>query len=119
MRLRPRRYVVMPVNSVEEAKAVPIASDAAIATIGTGHGRLIPLIILDTTDRPDLAEVVRVQAYLPAGDVIVQWGQLPKRFNHIALFLRFIRPSARAAVIEFEIPKQGILVEHILISQAL
>lgn len=119
MRLRSPRYTALLVGSPEEAKAVPIAGDAAIATVGTGHGRLIPLVILDTTERPDLVEVVRVQTHLLEGDVVVQWGQLPKRLNHIALLLRFIRPAARVAIIEFNIAKQGILVEHILMSHAL
>ncbi len=119
MRLRPKRYLKLCLSSPEEAKVVPIAGDAAIATIGTGHGRLIPLLILDTTERPDLAEVIRVQAHFPEGDVVVQWGALPERCNHIALFLQFQRPSERAAVIEFDIAKHGILVEHILTSHAL
>jgi hypothetical protein len=119
MRLKPRRYAELLSSHPEEAKVVPIAGDAAIATVGTGHGRLIPLVILDTTERPDLAEVIRVQAHFPEGDVVVQWGQLPKRPDHVALFLRFMRPTERAAVIEFDSARQGILVEHTLMSQAL
>lgn len=119
MRLRPPRYKALLVGSFEEAKAVPIAGNAAIATIGTGHGRLIPLVILDTTERPDLAEVIRVQRHLLEGDVVVQWGQLPKRLSHIALLLRFTRPAAGVAIIEFDIAEQGILVEHTIVSQAL
>lgn len=84
-----------------------------------GHGRLIPLIIIDTTNRPDLTEAIEAQVHLPAGDVVVQWGSLPKRHDHIALLLKFQRPTERAAVIEFEIVKQGILVEHILQSNGL
>jgi hypothetical protein len=84
MRLRPKRYLKLYMSSPEEAKVVQIAGDAAIATVGTGHGRLIPLLILDTIERPDLAEVIRVQAHSPAGDVVVQWGALPERCNHIA-----------------------------------
>jgi hypothetical protein len=106
-------------NSAEEARVVPIVGDAAIATPGVGHGRLIPLIILDTTSRPDLAEVIKAQVHLPAGEVIVQWGVLPKRHDHIVLFLEFQRPTERAAVVEFNIVKQGILVEHILQSNGL
>lgn len=119
MRLRPVRYTTLPVGSTEESKAVTIAGDGAIATVGTGHGRLIPLVILDTTERPDLAEVIRVQTHLLEGDVVVQWIQLPKRLSHVALFLRFTRPVARVAIIEFDIANQGILVEHTLMSQAL
>jgi hypothetical protein len=119
MRLDLRRYQSMPMNSAEEAQVVPIVGDAAIATVGVGHGRLIPLIIIDTTNRPDLAEVIEAQLHLPVGDVVVQWGSLPKRHGHIALFLRFQRPIERAAIIEFDIAKQGILVEHILQSSGL
>jgi hypothetical protein len=118
MRLSLRRYQSIPMNSAEEAQVVPIVGDAAIATVGVGHGRLIPLII-DTTSRPDLAEVIKAQVHLPEGDVVVQWGLLPKRHDHIALLLKFQRPTERAAVIEFDIAKQGILVEHILQSNGL
>lgn len=114
MKLSLRRYQLIPMNSAEEARVVPIVGDAAIATAGVGHGRLIPPVIVDTTNRPDLAEVIEAQAHLPAGDVIVQWGSLPKRRDHIALVLKFLRPTERAAVIQFDIAHQGILVEHIL-----
>jgi hypothetical protein len=119
MKLSLRRYQLIPMNSAEEARVVPIVGDAAIATAGVGHGRLIPLVILDTTNRPDLAEVIEAQAHLPAGDVIVQWRSLPKRRDHIALVLNFLRPTERAAVIQFDIAHQGILVEHILQSNRL
>jgi hypothetical protein len=119
MRLSFRRYQSIPMNSAEEARVVPIVGEAAIATPGVGHGRLIPLIILDTTGRPDLAEVIEAQVHLPAGDVVVQWGVLPKRHDHIVLLLKFQRPTECAAVIEFNIVKQGILVEHILQSNGL
>ncbi len=119
MKLRLRQHQFIPMNSAEEAQVVPIVGDAAIATVRVGHGRLIPLIIIDTTNRPDLAEMIKAQAHLPEGDVVVQWGTLPKRHDHIALVFKFQRPIERAAVVEFEITKQGILVEHILQSNAL
>jgi hypothetical protein len=119
MRLSIRRYQTILMNSAEEAQVVPIVGDAAIATISVGHGHFIPLIIIDTTNRPDLAEVIEAQVHLPAGDVIVQWVLLPKHHHHIALFLKFQRPTERAAVSEFNIAKRGILVEHILQSNGL
>jgi hypothetical protein len=66
-----------------------------------------------------LAEVIEAQMHLPEGDVIVQWARLAKRQDHIALYLKFQRPTERATVIEFDIVKQGILVEHILQSKGL
>lgn len=119
MRLNLRRYQSIPIKNVEEAQVVPIVGNAAIASAGVGHGRLIPLIIIDTTNRPDLVEVIEAHLHLREGDVVVQWGSLAKRHDRIALFLRFQRPIERAAIIEFDIAKQGILVEHILQSNVL
>jgi len=119
MKLRPHRYAELRLSSLEEAKAVPIAGNAAIATVGTGHGRLIPLVILDVTERPDLAEVIRVQTHFSEGDVVIQWGRMRDRPDHVALLLRFQRPTERTAIIEFDIAKQGILVEHTLMSRAI
>ena len=119
MRLSLRRYQRIPMESAEEASVVPIVGDAAIATEGIGHGRLTSLVIIDTTNRPDLTEVIEAQAHLPPGDVLVQWCVLPKRHDCIALFLKFQRPVERAAVVEFKIAEQGILVECILQSKGL
>jgi hypothetical protein len=119
MRLRFRRYQAIPVRTPEESQTLMIVGDAAIATVKVGHGRLIPLIIVDTTNRPDISEVIVMQGHLPAGDVVVQWGELAGRRDHIALILRFERPIEGMAIIEFDIAKQGILVEHILQSNAL
>lgn len=114
MKLRLERLSKIPLRIPQEAKVVPIAGDAAIATSGTGDGRLIPLLILDTTERPDLAEAIRVHINFSDGDVVVQWGELPKRHGHVALILRFQRPVEVLAIVEFDIFKQGILVEHML-----
>jgi hypothetical protein len=56
--------------------AIPIVSDAAIATDAVGDGRFIPLVILDTRARPDVAELIEIQAKVPPGDVISAWGSI-------------------------------------------
>jgi hypothetical protein len=119
MKFSLRRYQKIEMKSAQEAQAVSVVGDAAIASTGIGHGRLIPIIIIDSTRRPDLLEVIAAQEHLPPGDVVVQWGSLAKRHNHIALIFRFQRPTERTAVVEFDIVKQGILVEQILQSNAL
>ena len=85
-----------PLNGPEERIAVPIAGDGAIATGGIGYGRLIPLLILDTTNRPDLNEAIRIQSSVPSGDVEVSWGNIftnpkyvLKNHKHITLFICF------------------------------
>lgn len=111
--LKLKKYHHISTSSPEEKRAVPIVGDAAIATSGTGHGRLIPLVILDTTNRPDLEKVIDAQQHVVNGEVVVQWGALPKRKGYFALFLRFERPIERVAIIEFDISTQGVIVEQV------
>jgi hypothetical protein len=54
-----RRTEILPIKDF-----VPIVADEAMA--GTvAEGANIPLVILDTSKRPDIAEAIRVHAYLP------------------------------------------------------
>jgi len=93
---------------------VPIAGDAAIAQRGVGEGKLIPLLILDTRERPEIEELIRVHEHLPPGDVTSQWGQIEGKTGTVALILQFKRPVSATAIIEFSIIGQGILVDQIL-----
>lgn len=119
MKLRLRRFTKIPLGTPEEGKVVPIAGDAAIATARMGNGRLISLLILDTTERPDLTEVIRVNSHCAEGDVVVQWGELAEPRDHVALVLRFLRPIERVAIIQFDVMKHGILIESILTAHML
>lgn len=119
MKLKLRRFSKIPLCTPEEGKVVPIAGDAAIATAHMGHGRLIPLLILDTTERPDLTEVIRVNSHCAEGDVVVQWGELAEPSEHVALVLRLLRPIERTAIIQFDVMKHGVLVESILTAHML
>lgn len=68
MKLRHGRPSIK-IRKEHEKRAVTIVADAGIAVDGIGGGRLIPLLILDTTDRPDLEELIRVHQHLTPGDV--------------------------------------------------
>ncbi|AGS24811.1 hypothetical protein [Rhizobium etli] len=118
MRLGRRKYTRIDIKTFDQGKIVKVVADPVIATAGRVNGKLIPLLILDTTERPDLAELVRVHQNFVEGDVTVQWGALEGRLDHITLFLRFLRPAERIAIIEFEITKQGALVDQILTAGA-
>jgi hypothetical protein len=114
-----RRYGKIPLHNEREKRPVTIVGDAAIAAASIGDGRLIPLIIIDTSDRPDLNELIRVHEHLPPGDVDVQWGVLPGSVDRIALVLSFKKPVEAIAVLEFNIVEQGILVDQILTAKIL
>lgn len=118
MKFSMNRYTKLDVATTLESKVVKVIADPAIATRGTVNGKLIPLLILDTSERPDLVEVVRVHKSFAEGDVRVQWASLKGRLDQIVLVLRFLRPTERTAIIEFDIGKQGALVDQILTAGA-
>lgn len=105
-------------SNQKEATPVEIVADASISTRGTVEGRLIPLLILDTSERPDIVELVRISRIQPPGDVVCQWGQLMGSNDSVALLLSFKRPVELFMVLQFKIVRQGILVDQILNSHA-
>ena len=78
----------------------------------------MPVLILDTSDRPDVAELIRVQRHLPPGDVVSTWGGRSRRARSVLLFLDFTRPSEVRLLLEFDIARQGLLVDSILHARA-
>lgn len=113
------KKVEIPIKHSWEVQPARIVSDAAVATVGIGDGILIPLIIIDSNERQDIEELVRVHDHLPPGDVKVQWGVLKSAPDSIALLLRFICPVEALLVLNFDIVKQGVIVDQILSSRAL
>lgn len=103
--------------SVDE-DPLPIVADGMIASIGIGDGRMIPVLIVDTRDRPDIDHMVRAHQHLPVGDVETVWGSPTRLKGHVAVFLRFRRPVKCTAAILFDIIKQGILIDVALMAGA-
>jgi hypothetical protein len=117
LRLRPR-YIEL--HHEREKDALRIVADGAIAHPSVGEGRLIPLVILDTSSRPDVEEYIRVHQYVGPGDVNCQWGQVAGHDETVALILSFLRPSEVVAIVEFDLQRNhGILVEQVLAAKAL
>lgn len=90
---------------------VPIVSDAAIATGAVGDGRLIPLVILDTTNRPDLIDFFKAHDKMPPGDVDSAWASIEGFSDHLALWLKFKKPFETEAVFNFELMEHGLAVD--------
>ena len=104
-----------------ELKPVPIASDAAMVTRGVADGRLIPLLILDTSRRPDIDDMIRAHAHSGPGDVSSVWSR-PSRFdaNRLRLVLSVTKPSYCVILLEFDdLSRQGGTIDQIMQSQCL
>jgi len=101
-----------------EKEPVPIVSDAAVATRGTADGRIIPVLIIDTSFRPDIEDMIRAHKHIGAGDAKSAWS-IPSRFNidRISLILTVLKPSQCVIIVEFNIVRQGGVVDQIIHAQ--
>lgn len=98
-------------RKIEDEQVVPVVKDGAIATKDTGDGKLIPVVIVDTSKRQDLLNLIRVHQESHIGDVTSTWGETKKAMY---LVLDFERPMELTVALKFHIPTQGSLVEGIL-----
>src|SRR6266516_340976 len=107
------RKVKIRLRHAREVSPVRIISDAAIASALRGDGRLIPLLIIDCSNRPDVEEMLRIHAHLAPGDVEIQWGRI-RGHDKVSLLLSFIRPLELNVILDFDIIQQGGLVDLII-----
>jgi hypothetical protein len=96
---------------------IPVIADAAIAG-PIADGRMLPVLILDTSGRPDVDELIRVHRHLGDGNVWSQWATSRDDNDQVALHLRFDRPMDVEMALTMSIRAQGVLVEMILSTRA-
>ena len=115
-----RAVVSIPLRHPAEGKPVPIVSDAVYGTQPVSEGAMVPLLILDTTERPDISDMISAHRYGGQGDVKSVWAA-PSRWggDRIRLVLTVVRPSHCVIVLEFEIVRQGGLVDQIVQTELL
>lgn len=99
---------------------MPVAGDGSMATTGVADGRLVPVVILDTSQRPDIDDTVRAHAALGPGDVRSYWSRRSRWHTKvIRLILDFQQPAACIVVIEFDVAYKGALLDAIVRAQGL
>ncbi len=106
-------------RDIPDSVIVPIVSDGAIATYAIGDGRMIPVLIVDCTEKVELRDHIYAHEESEAGDVTVTWATLKRDKAKVALLLEFSKPSVLEVVLQFNIKNQGGLVDGILHSNAL
>jgi len=102
-----------------EMKIVEIVSDASLAGQHTVDGRNIPLVILNTQDRPDIDNLVSNHIRYRQGEVETHWARFGRNKKMIGLHMHFFKPTECHILLEFDITTNGILVDLIIGSQAL
>ena len=112
----PKRAVYL--NDPRERAIVPIVSDAVMLSVGVAEGRAIPVLILDTSLRPDIDDVVRAHEHLGPGDATTSWvsaGLFHRR--HLKLIVEFKRPQRCVIILEFDIARYGGVIDQIVHSE--
>ncbi len=104
-------------DSIERI-SLKIVSDAAVATGKVADGRLLPVLMVDCSARTDVEDLIKVHAQITPGDVKTQWGKSSKTSKTVKLILSFEKPSKCKAVLEFDILKQGGIVDMIMRCEA-
>ena len=105
----------IPIRHHGESEPVPIGSDAAIATREYGDGRLIPLLILDTSTRPDVDDLVRAHETLGPGDASSGWGRRSRfDWRTVRLFIQFTNPGRCLILLDFDVARLGGVVDQIV-----
>jgi len=112
-----RNYITL--NSEIERIPIPIVSTAAVATVKRADGRLMPLLIVDTSRRPDIEDMIKAHRQSYPGDVDSRWSLSFKNKQAVHLWLIFKRPSRCIANLEFDVIKLGGVVDQIVSAEAL
>lgn len=104
--------------TLQKEDYLKLVGDGAIADSETADGRLIPVLILDTTEKKQLENLVKTQEETGTGDVTSIWAV--KRFNneHVTLALFFKSPIEFRLAISFQTSKHSSLIEGIISSRA-
>ncbi|WP_157489640.1 hypothetical protein [Frigoribacterium sp. Leaf44] len=104
----------MKVQRFPRDRVVPATSSAAIASFDTAGGRLIPVIMVDATNHPEITELIRAHEHTFAGDCKSQWATSLGKWDVVRLQLKFERPVATEFLIEFQLPKFAGAIDNIL-----
>jgi hypothetical protein len=104
--------------TVNEQDYFNLIADGAIANKKTADGRLIPVLILDTTLKKELEYLVEMHGESSLEDVISVWGYSRFNKNIVTLVLIFTNPIELKVAILFDVLKHHTLIEGIRISRA-
>jgi len=113
-----RHWGKITFNDAIERVPLKIVSDALVSNRKLADGRLVPVLLVDCSSRTDIKDLIKAHAYVAPGDVKIQWGKRYRTSNTYMLILSFEKPSKCKAVLEFDILKQGGVVDQIMRSEA-
>ena len=104
-----------------EMQPVPIVGDGALANPHVQSRTMIPALLVDTSDRPDIEQLIDAHISMEAtGDVTTRWGKIEREgYGPIQLIMQFVRPVACTIVLDPDIGKYGGTIDQLIASEAL
>ena len=117
-RSKRRLAVNVPPERAYQRRAVTVVADGAIAGAGFAFGKLVPVVIVDASERPDLCDVMEAHQLQQPGDQTITWGRArgtkyDNRFV-ISLLVHFVRPVESYAFMLFDLEQRAALVNQIV-----
>ncbi|MEC5399607.1 hypothetical protein [Uliginosibacterium sp. H1] len=101
-------------GKLDESILVPLVSDGAIANPDVADGRLIPVLIIDCSSRPEIYDLVLLHKSAPPGDVKVMWGRKIFSKKNIYLVIESVRPVSTKFGIRFCMSKHAGVVDGVI-----
>lgn len=105
---------MVSIRTYDSRLAARVTATAAMSNADIGGNRLIPVIMVDTTGRPELDELIRLHKHMPDGDCKSQWATLVGQDDKLVLNLEFSRPLNLNAILEFDLSVHSGAVDNIL-----
>jgi len=101
-------------NNPQERIPLQVVSDPLVAHSMVGNGKLIPHLLVDTSERSDFETLIDAHKDISPGDCDSIWAK-PSRNNDVFwLILFFKRPSKCTVKLEFDIVRQGGVIDQIV-----
>lgn len=111
---------VISLNHPIEGIPVPIVHDSALANRDVCGGRMVPLLFLDTSERPDVKACLEVHRESRiAGEAKTSWGRRDSPDSGpVTLIIRFQKPAVCTIILHFDLEKYGGLLDQIVGAEA-
>tara|TARA_B100000315_G_C14536071_1_gene568501 strand:- start:1054 stop:1617 length:564 start_codon:yes stop_codon:yes gene_type:complete len=107
------------VHNISESLIVPIVKNGAIATQRIGEGRMVPVLIVNCSEKVELRDLIYAHKDSAPGDVSVTWATPKRGKDKVYLQLKFTIPSSLEVFLQFDIKNLGGVVDGILHAKAL
>lgn len=99
---------------VRSRTVVKATGSAGLASKNIAGGRLIPLVMVDTSGRPAIKELIRAHEFTDSGDCVSIWATPIGPADEVYLVLKFERPVEVEVTIEFDLDLHSGLVDNLM-----